>query len=337
MAQVAVEASWRRVGLGALMALAWCTGGCATRERQGVGGPEFYRTLQASSVAVLVNGRMHGSGFFVAPDGLVVTAAHVVRGKPKPKDVELLSASLGRMKARIVAVDASHDVAVLAAPPRAEAYPALAVTDRPPAPGGRAWLMGNPLFRHDLMLSGTVATDAPTYCYNGDLQCYTRVLYMAGASPKGSSGGCWVDSDARVVGVQSGYLGPEKSWGGIATVGHPGGVSRLIAARKSIETATLGAQLDELWTQPAGFIRRFVPGTSGVATVRPHKDGPVAKAGLNKESVIIAIDGYSVRYCDELLNYVRSKRPGDTVTLTILDPDKKPEHKVKVRLEAIPQ
>lgn len=333
MAHADVTASWRRVGLVALAALAWCAGGCATRE--GVDGPEFYRTLRDASVSVLVNGRMHGSGFFVTPDGLVVTAAHVVKGKPK--NVELLSASLGRMKARLVAVDAAHDAAVLAAPESEKAYPALATLDRPPAPGKRAYLMGNPLFRHDLLLSGTIASDAPTYCYSSDLQCYVCVVYIAGPSPKGSSGGCWVDSDARVVGVQSGYLGPNKSSAGLATVGYPGGVTRLIATRKSVATATLGSQLDELWTQPAGFIRRFVPGTRGVVTVRPHDDGPVAKAGLNKESLITAIDGHRVSYCDELLDYVWSKRPGDIVTLTVLDPDKKPERSVKIRLAAIAQ
>ena len=326
-------AKGRRLGWVAAALSACWIGGCAAQ--RGVHGHEFYRTLRAASVSVLVDGRMHGSGFFATPDGLVVTAAHVVKGHPA--NVELLSASLGRLPARIVAVDASHDAAVLAPTGGRREYPALQVSPRPPAPGEPVYLIGNPLFRHNLLLSGTVASDAPTYCYSRDLLCYTRVVYISGSSPKGSSGGCWVDSRGRVVGVQSGYLGPNKTSAGLATVGYPDGLIRLLSGRKSITVATLGSQLDELWSQPPGFIARFPKGTRGIVTVRPHTDGPVAKAGLNKESLITAIDGRAVQYCDELLDAVRAKAPGQTVTLTVMDPDRKATRKVVVRLEAIAQ
>ena len=309
-------------------------GGCVSAP-PGPKTPELYALLRAASVSVLVNGRMHGSGFFVTPDGLVATAAHVVKGKPQK--IELLSASLGRMAAEIVAVDASHDIALLAAPPRKRAYPAMAVSTRIAAPGERVFLMGNPMFRHDVLLSGTVAVGGPTYCYSTDLQCYVRAVYVSGPSPKGTSGGCWVDARRRVVGVQSGYLGEGKVSAGLATVGCSDGLAALIAARKSPEVATLGSQIDELWTQPSGFITRFDKGARGIVTVRPQKDGPVAKAGLNKESLISAIDGRGVLYCDELLEIVRSKRPGETLTLTVVDPDHRPGRSVKVRLAAIAQ
>jgi len=322
----------RVLGTGVLLSAVLAGGGCAAGPGGG-GSRPLYSTLRAASVSVLVNGRMNGSGFFITADGLVATAAHVVKGKPKT--VELLSASLGRLPARIVAVDASYDTAVLAAPARERAYPALPMAPRPPAPGQNVFLIGNPLFRHDLLLGGTVAGNGPTYCYSKDLQCYVRSVYIAGPSPKGTSGGCWVDARGRVVGVQSGYLGEGGASAGLATVGYPDGLARLLARRTSPRTATLGAQIDELWTQPPGFIARFARGTRGIVTVRPHKDGPVARAGLNKESLITAVDAQDVRYCDDLLDIVRSKRPGDTVTLTVVDPDRKPKREVKVRLGTI--
>ena len=323
----------RRWGWGLLLLSACWAGGCGTYRN--VGDQEFYRTLRAASVSVLVDGRMHGSGFFATPDGLVVTAAHVVKGRGR--NVELLSASLGRLPARVIAVDASHDAAVLAPTGERRAYPALEVASHPPAPGERVYLIGNPLFRHDLLLSGTVASAAPTYCYSSDLKCYVRVVYISGPSPKGSSGGCWVDSRGRVVGVQSGYLGPNKTSAGLATVGYPGGLVRLLSKRRSVTVATIGAQFDELWTQPPGFIGRFAKGTRGIVTVRPHANGPVAQAGLNQESLITAIDGRAVQYCDELLDAVRAKSPGQTVTLTVVDPDRTSARKVVVTLAAIAQ
>ena len=323
----------RFLRFGFLASVVVAAGGCVTRPA--ADDLQFYRTLQSAAVSVLVDGRMHGSGFFVTGDGLVATAAHVVSGKPKR--IELLSASMGRLPAKIVAVDASHDSALLAAADPKRTYPALSIVDSPPPPGTTVFLLGNPLFRHDVLLSGTVASDGATYCYSKDLQCYVRSVYIAGPSPKGTSGGCWVDSRGRVIGVQSGYLGEGNASAGLATVGHPDGLIRLLARRRSARTATLGTQLDELWTQPAGFIARFTKGTEGVITVRPHKDGPVAKAGLTKESLVTAVDGRQVRYCDELLDIMRTKRPGQTVTLTVVDPDRKPARKVKIRLAEVAQ
>ena len=95
------------------------------------------------------------------------------------------------------------------------------------------------------------------------------------------------------------------------------------------------SSLDELWTQPKGFIARFPKGTTGIVTVVPQKSGPVAKAKLTKESLITAIAGTPVASVDELMAIVRSKQPGDEVTLEVMDPDKKPRRTVKVRLAAV--
>ena len=155
-----------------------------------------------------------------------------------------------------------------------------------------------------------------------------------GRSPPGTSGGCWVDRRGRVIGVQSGYLNIDKTRtpSGIAFSAPPDAIRRLLDRRGAPPAATLGTRLDELWTQPEGFIARLPAGAEGVITVVPIKGGPVASAGLNKESLITAVDGRTVRYRDELLGIIRAKKPGDKVTLTVQDPNGKDPHEVKVRL-----
>jgi S1-C subfamily serine protease len=161
------------------------------------------------------------------------------------------------------------------------------------------------------------------------------VFFITGTSPEGTSGGCWVDRGGRVVGVQSGYLNSPKAPAGIAMASPPDAIRRLLATQTSVETPTLGTRLDELWTQPAGFIARFPKGTEGIITVVPQKDGPVAKAGLTKESLITSIDGQPVVYLDDAFGIIRPKKPGDEVTLEVMDPDKKPKRTVKVRLAKV--
>ena len=62
------------------------------------------------------------------------------------------------------------------------------------------------------------------------------------------------------------------------------------------------------------------------------KDGPLAKAGLTKESIITAAEGKPVAYLDDILAIVRSKQPGDQITLKVIEPIGKPQREVKVRL-----
>ncbi|NQT87907.1 serine protease [bacterium] len=303
-----------RPALCAILILAFVCG-CAPRTKQA-----RYDRANRASVFFLDEGRHHGSGFIASPDGLVVTAAHMMKGNPDA--LEVISPVLGRLKVTRVAVDPAHDIALLRLPPRAKAYPFLNIADRVPPPGSAVYLFGDPIFRHRMLLTGSIAHAGPTFCYSPGTGCYVRSFYVAGTSPKGTSGGCWLDDSGRVLGVQSGYLNSAKAPAMIANVAVPDGVRALLAAQQSPETATLGAQLEELWTQSKGFIKRFPSGTQGVLTVVPVKDGPVAKAGLNKESLVTAIDGQTVSYVDDLLAAVRARTPGDTVTLRVQDPDK---------------
>ena len=309
-----------------LLCAAWVCGGCA------VDSAALYETAARASVMVLIDGRHAGSAFFVDGSGLLLTASHVVKDANGRLEVD--SPDVGRLPAKRVAVDWGHDVALLKVAKRDRPYPSLPIADRMPPPGEKILVLGEPLFRHRMLLSGTVASGRESYCYLEDLACYVSVHFVAGPAPKGVSGGCWLDQRGRVVGVQSGYLNANKQKmpAGIAFFGPIKAMRRLLAEQASPAVPTLGTKFDELWTQPKGFIARFPKDTEGVITVAPAEDGPVAKAGLNKESLITAVDGVKVRYRDDLLDMIRAKKPGDDVTLTVKDPDKKGARQVKVRL-----
>jgi S1-C subfamily serine protease len=317
-----------------MLVIAACVAcGCGPRPAPQDDG-RLYEAVRRASVFVLVDGRHAGSGFFVEPSGFVVTAAHMVKGKSEW--IEVVSPIIGRVGAQRVAIDLGHDIALLRIPERRTACPSLPIAERMPPAGSEVFLFGDPVFRHRLLLAGFVSVAGPTYCHSPGVDCYTRVYYVAGTSPEGTSGGCWVDRQGRVVGVQSGFLNTTaKQPASIACVAPPDAIRTLLATKSSPDVPTLGTRLDELWTQPAGFIARFPRGTTGIVTVLPDKNGPVAQAGLTKESVITAIDGKPVTYLDDLLSLVSAKRPGDEVTLEVLDPDHKPRRAVRVRLAKV--
>lgn len=291
----------------------------------------FYRRLRGASVKILVSGRMNGSGCFIDARGTVLTAAHVIRGKTG--DIEILSSTGKRYAANRVAADPGHDLALLAVAGDRGPFPFLRVAKTMPPPAAEVMLISSPLWRHDLLLKGSVARLEPSYSWNTINRCYTRCNYIAGASPVGSSGGCWVDRRGRVVGVQSGYLNnKDKSPVGVAFCSPTGPIHALISARRDIPTATLGGNVDELWTQSPGFIARLPKGTEGIVTPVIHTGGAMERAGLTTETVILAAEGRPVSFQRELLDIVRSKKPGDTIELTVIRADEKKSSVVTVTL-----
>ncbi len=81
---------------------------------------------------------MAGTGFFVA-DGLVLTAAHVVR---ECRRTEIVSPFLRRSPAQVAARDTRHDIALLDA--AGVHAPATLAIGRPAASGGRVFVLGYP-------------------------------------------------------------------------------------------------------------------------------------------------------------------------------------------------
>ncbi|HYW80974.1 MAG TPA: serine protease, partial [Thermoguttaceae bacterium] len=71
----------------------------------------LYEKAKLASVEVLVDDHMDGSGWFVDGQGLLFTAAHVI-GRPGRR-IEVISPTIGRIEAQVVAVDLGHDLAML--------------------------------------------------------------------------------------------------------------------------------------------------------------------------------------------------------------------------------
>ena len=112
-------------------------------------GPGLYSKVREATVEILVDGRIEGSGSFVSTNGLVITAGHVI--KDGTQAIELQSASMGRLKAKLVAVDRGHDLALLSAVSSNECYACLPLAKDHAVTGDFIYIVASPLFRHRLM------------------------------------------------------------------------------------------------------------------------------------------------------------------------------------------
>ncbi len=146
-----------------------------------------------------------GSGFFVTADGHALTNYHVVSELVHDPDryrAEWLDSAGAAHPVRVLAVDAVHDLAVLATGVRPRAWFSLGPVDIPQ--GLRLYALGHPGDLGIAIVEGT---------YNGRLPhtLYPRIHFTGSLNP-GMSGGPTVTLGGRVVGVNVATAGNQQSF-----------------------------------------------------------------------------------------------------------------------------
>jgi len=274
-----------------------------------------HKKLQAASVEILLNGRLVGSGCVTSAAGQVLTANHVaVNDKDK---LEIMSPTLGRHPAKILARDRGHDLLLLALPKRAEAYPHLVVAVAAPRVGERVWLHGAPVFRHHITLPGTIARANTAFeFYDG---AFREIQHIAALAPMGTSGGPWVNARGELIGVQSAAMSISQNHQGIAYAAPWAAVRMLLKNPRTVESATMNAAVEEIWGQAPGFIAKLPKGTRGLVARHVQSKGTAATAGLKEWDIITAIKGKPIERTDALLRLIRAKRPGQSIQLRVTD------------------
>ena len=310
-----------------VLALVGCS---AAPPEEKLDGSVLYERVRRASVELLVDGRLSGSGWFADAEGLFITAAHAVVGQKG--EFEVITGDGSRLDAQILAMDLGHDIALMRVKQRDGGYTTLPIAEKMPDAASEAYLFGAPQFRHAMFVRGSIARADVEYEYYGNIRVYARIFHVSAPSPHGTSGGCWVDPAGRVIGNQSGLMLHNGAGNGLAFVAPADAIRRLVLTRKSAATPSLDGAFEELWEQEVKNIRKFPKKAEGVIVAVAHKGGPLHAAGLNRETLITAIDGKPVRYRKDLLDTVRARAVGDEVKLTVLDANKPEPREAVVKL-----
>ena len=137
-----------------------------------------------------------GSGFLVSPEGLAVTAAHVIDGGAR---ITAITRDGEEAEAEVLRCDLPTDIALLRLPDASSGLPFLTMAKGPPAAGATVRVLGYPIKDTLIITEGIVA--APFAVVSEK----ERMLLNC-AIVNGMSGGPVLDGAGRVVGMASGSV-----------------------------------------------------------------------------------------------------------------------------------
>ncbi|WP_286175292.1 trypsin-like peptidase domain-containing protein [Mycobacterium sp. DL99] len=269
-------------------------------------------------------GRMPGGQFpgdeQYSPDGPSANSSGRTSGAMKAT----VTMSDGRtVPFSVVGTDPADDIAVVKAQNISGLTPITIGSSNDLKVGQNVVAVGSPLGLQGTVTTGIIsALDRPVATGDGQTgqQSVMSAIQTDAAINPGNSGGALVDMNGDLIGVNSAIAslgGGQGSQGGgqAGSIGLGFAIPVDQAKRIADELVSTGTvQHASLGVQLSGT------DTSGAAVAGVVNGGPAAAAGLPKGAVITKLDNKVIDGPDALVAAVRSKAPGDTVTLTYEDP-----------------
>lgn len=303
--------------------LAGSNGCSTTRTALTLGAP----TIDVKSIASLVNpsvvsikvvtatGSGSGSGSIYKSDkssSFIITNNHVIEAAAVSGaiTVELLNGDT--IPAQIVGRDIAYDLAVLKI--NRGSLPVVSVGDSSKISVGESVVaIGSPLGLASTVTSGIIsALNRPVTTGTVGAESYVNAIQTDAAINPGNSGGALLDSQGRIIGVNS-AIATLSSGGTSGSIGLGFAIpineakrviDELIANGKSTRPV-LGVFFDTTYTGTGAKIGRLSPNEGA------------EKAGIPAGSVITSIDGVKIADQVGAIVKIRSYAPGSTITVTV--------------------
>lgn len=148
----------------------------------------------ADATVMIKNQQGFGSGFFLGPDGLLLTAAHVVA---EGGALEVQQRNGAVLSARVLRISRRNDVALISVARAKAGFPCLMLDTSPKQPGSDVYAIGAPASQ-DLAFSLTRGIISGLRKLDD-----TRLIQTDASVSPGNSGGPLVDKQARVLAIVS--------------------------------------------------------------------------------------------------------------------------------------
>jgi S1-C subfamily serine protease len=249
-----------------------------------------------------------GSGFLIDSDGHIVTNDHVVEGATQYR--VRFGASGEPIVAKLLGTDPSADLALLKIDPKdigQDVQPLALGASKGLRPGDEAIAIGSPFGLQGTVTSGIVSGLSRTIRAPNGFSISGAVQTDAAINP-GNSGGPLLDSQGRVIGVNSQI----QTNGGNQSAGVGFAVS-VDAIKRALPYLKDGKEVPHAYL---GVATTQAP-AGGAEVGGVTANGPAAKGGLRKGDRIVEIAGTTMREPDDVASIVNMRRPNDEVRVVV--------------------
>lgn len=153
---------------------------------------------------------------------------------------------------------------------------------------------------------------------SGTTTIYPNMIQTDAAINPGNSGGALVDSDGKLIGINTlitSYSGNYSGVGFAIPVDYAVNIAQQIIDGKTPTHAQLGVSLSTINDQIAQRYGLAVSTGAYIAAV--NSGSGAADAGLEVGDIVTKFDGSQVESASDLMLDIRSKNPGDKVSLEV--------------------
>lgn len=272
-----------------------------------------------------------GSGVIISEDGYIVTNNHVIAGATK---VQVTFNNRNTEIAEVVGSDPSTDLAVLKINAKNLHYMEIGNSDDVKL-GQWVLAVGYPLNLDATVTAGIVSAKGRALGINQrqSSSAIESFIQTDAAVNPGNSGGPLVNTEGRLIGINSAIASPTGSYAGYSYA-IPSNivekVTRDIIKYGKVQRGYLGvslADLNDINVERLSLDKEKYKDIKGVIVNTVEKESGAAQAGIKKGDVIIAINGTTVENVPQLQGVVARYHPGDKISVTYLrDGKSKTEH-----------
>jgi S1-C subfamily serine protease len=278
-----------------------------------------------------------GSGFVLDRKGHVLTNFHVVQDVYQGKgEISVSFSNRERVKATIVGVDPSTDVAVLKVDTKSRALTPLPLGDSDAVRvGDPVVAIGNPFGLERTVTAGIVSA-LQRQLSSPSRETIDHVIQTDAAINHGNSGGPLLDAKGRVIGINTAiFTGSSLEQGnvgiGFAIPIHTvRDVARELIQSGKVEHPFLGVEVQAINPRIARLFH--LPVTHGLLVQKVVKGSAADDAGLRAGTtnvvvggesyrlggdLIVAVDAKQMRRPDDLRSLIETKKPGDDIDVAI--------------------
>jgi len=265
---------------------------------------------QGGSQPALPKQQSSGSGFFISPDGYIVTNNHVVENADK---ITVTLTDGRELDADVIGRDEGTDLAVVKVRGGGKFPFVNFENSAKPRVGDWVIAVGNPFGLNGTATAGIISS------YGRDIgDTFVDYIQIDAPINRGNSGGPTFDTYGRVIGVNTAIFSPS---GGSVGIGFaiPADVADRITKQLinggKITRGYIGATIQN-FTQEMAESQGLTQKGAIVADLVPG--GPAQKSGLQAGDIVLGVNGAPVTSSSELTRAVANTRPGDLLRLDVV-------------------